>query len=114
MKLTMKLRILTLTTALLGIAHIPATHAQDFPKQPIKLVVPWAPGGNVDITARAVAPSMSEILGQQVIVENKPGAGGFIGSTGVVKSTTPSALAILAASVVTAMVKATVRYPGVR
>ena len=87
MKLTMKLRILTLITALLGVAHIPAIHAQDFPKQPIKLVVPWAPGGNVDITARAVAPSMSEILGQQVIVENKPGAGGFIGSTGVVKST---------------------------
>ena len=49
-------------------------------------MVPWAPGGNVDITARGVAPTMSELLGQQVIVENKPGAGGFIGSTGVVKS----------------------------
>ena len=60
--------------------------AQDFPKQPIKLVVPWAPGGNVDITARAVAPALSEILGQQVVVENKPGAGGFIGTTGVVRS----------------------------
>jgi len=60
--------------------------AQDFPKQPIKLVVPWAPGGNVDITARAIAPAMSEILGQQVVVENKPGAGGFIGTTGVVRS----------------------------
>lgn len=60
--------------------------AQDFPKQPIKLIVPWAPGGNVDITARAVAPAMSEILGQQVVVENKPGAGGFIGTTGVVRS----------------------------
>ena len=60
--------------------------AQDFPKQPIKLIVPWAPGGNVDITARAVAPALSEILGQQVVVENKPGAGGFIGTTGVVRS----------------------------
>ncbi len=60
--------------------------AQDFPKQPIKLVVPWAPGGNVDITARAVAPALSEILGQQVVVENKPGAGGFIGTTGVVRA----------------------------
>ncbi|NDY83764.1 tripartite tricarboxylate transporter substrate binding protein [Orrella sp. NBD-18] len=59
---------------------------EDFPKQPIKLIVPWAPGGNVDITARAVAPAMSEILGQQVVVENKPGAGGFIGTTGVVRS----------------------------
>ncbi len=63
-----------------------ATMAQDFPKQPIKLVVPWAPGGNVDITARAVAPALSDILGQQVVVENKPGAGGFIGTTGVVRS----------------------------
>ncbi len=61
--------------------------AQDFPKQPIKLIVPWAPGGNVDITARAVAPGLSEILGQQVVVENKPGAGGFIGTTGVVRAT---------------------------
>lgn len=62
------------------------TTAQDFPKQPIKLIVPWAPGGNVDITARAVAPALSEILGQQVVVENKPGAGGFIGTTSVVRS----------------------------
>jgi len=60
--------------------------AQDFPKQPIKLIVPWAPGGNVDITARAVAPALSEILGQQVVVENKPGAGGFIGTTSVVRA----------------------------
>jgi tripartite-type tricarboxylate transporter receptor subunit TctC len=87
MKLTKNLPILTLVVASIGAALAPAVQAQDFPKQPIKLVVPWAPGGNVDITARAVAPSLSEILGQQVIVENKPGAGGFIGSTGVVKST---------------------------
>lgn len=70
-------------TALPGSADV---FAQDFPKQAIKLIVPWAPGGNVDITARAVAPALSEILGQQVVVENKPGAGGFIGTTGVVRS----------------------------
>jgi tripartite-type tricarboxylate transporter receptor subunit TctC len=86
MKLTRKLPFLPLTLALFALIQAPSVQAQDFPKQPIKLVVPWAPGGNVDITARAVAPSLSEILGQQVIVENKPGAGGFIGSTGVVKS----------------------------
>jgi tripartite-type tricarboxylate transporter receptor subunit TctC len=61
--------------------------AQDYPRQPIKIVVPWAPGGNVDITARTVAPALSEILGQQVVVENKPGAGGFIGTLGVVRAT---------------------------
>ena len=61
-------------------------HAQEYPRQPIKIVVPWAPGGNVDITARTVAPALSEILGQQVVVENKPGAGGFIGTMGVVRA----------------------------
>ena len=80
-----KMAVLVLgTTFALGLGL--QAGAQDFPKQPIKLIVPWAPGGNVDITARAVAPAMSEILGQQVVVENKPGAGGFIGTTGVVRS----------------------------
>jgi tripartite-type tricarboxylate transporter receptor subunit TctC len=76
----------TLASCLIVFAACNQSLAQDFPKQPIKLVVPWAPGGNVDITARAVAPAMSEILGQQVVVENKPGAGGFIGTTGVVRA----------------------------
>ena len=86
MKLSRLLPSMALTISALGLAIGSPAQAQDFPKQPIKLVVPWAPGGNVDITARGVAPTMSELLGQQVIVENKPGAGGFIGSTGVVKS----------------------------
>ncbi len=79
-------RILTVL-ALCAFSFCVPVAAQDFPRQAIKLVVPWAPGGNVDITARAIAPALSEILGQQVVVENKPGAGGFIGTTGVVKST---------------------------
>ncbi len=78
-------RILT-TLALCLLSFCWPAAAQDFPRQPIKLVVPWAPGGNVDITARAIAPALSDILGQQVVVENKPGAGGFIGTTGVVKA----------------------------
>lgn len=86
MKLSKLLPSFALSISALGLALSAPAQAQDFPKQPIKLVVPWAPGGNVDITARGVAPTMSELLGQQVIVENKPGAGGFIGSTGVVKS----------------------------
>src|SRR5881394_4356140 len=60
--------------------------AQDFPNRPVRLVVPYPPSGNVDITARTVAPAFGEALGQQVIVENRAGAGGRIGTEAVVRS----------------------------
>jgi len=60
--------------------------AQDFPTRPLRIVVPWPPSGNVDITARTLAPAFSEALGQQVIVENRAGAGGTIGTAAVVRS----------------------------
>ena len=60
--------------------------AQEFPNKPIRIVVPWPPSGNVDITARTLAPPFGEALGQQIIVENKAGAGGRIGTEAVVKS----------------------------
>ena len=63
-----------------------AAFAQEFPNRPVRIVVPWPPSGNVDITARTIAPALGEALGQQVIVENRAGAGGTIGSTAVVKS----------------------------
>ena len=63
-----------------------ATIAQDFPNKPVHIVVPWPPSGNVDITARTIAPALSEALGQQVIVENRAGAGGTIGTAAVAKS----------------------------
>src|SRR5262245_54605093 len=63
-----------------------AAAAQDFPAHPVKIIVPWPASGNVDITARTVAPAFSEALGQQVIVENRAGAAGRIGTTAVAKS----------------------------
>jgi tripartite-type tricarboxylate transporter receptor subunit TctC len=57
-----------------------------YPERPIRLVVPFAPGGNIDITARTIAPGMSEQLGQQVIVENRGGAGGRVGTEAVAKA----------------------------
>jgi tripartite-type tricarboxylate transporter receptor subunit TctC len=60
--------------------------AQDYPSKPIRIVVPWPPSGNVDITARTLAPALGEALGQQVIVENRAGAAGTIGSAAVAKS----------------------------
>jgi tripartite-type tricarboxylate transporter receptor subunit TctC len=59
---------------------------QEFPSRPVRLVVPWPPSGNVDITARTISPAFGEALGQQVIVENRAGAGGTIGSAYVAKS----------------------------
>ena len=60
--------------------------AQNFPTRSIRLVVPFPPGGNIDITARAIAPGLSELLGQSIVVDNRGGAGGIIGIEIVTKS----------------------------
>ncbi len=58
-------------------------HAQAWPSKPLRLVAPFAPGGVTDIVARSVAASLSQSLGQTVVVENKPGSQGLIGSAAV-------------------------------
>jgi tripartite-type tricarboxylate transporter receptor subunit TctC len=72
--------------------------AQDFPNKPVRIVVPWPPSGNVDITARAVAPALGDALGQQVIVENRAGAAGTIGSAAVARSTADGYTLLLGSS----------------
>jgi len=64
---------------------IPAA-AQNYPTKPVRVIVPYAAGGNTDITARAVGSKLAEILGQQIVVENRPGAGTNIGTELVVRA----------------------------
>ncbi len=66
-------------------AAAPAAHAA-YPEKPIRIIVPYPPGGNIDITARAIAPGLTEALGQQVVIDNRGGAGGTIGSEIAAKS----------------------------
>lgn len=69
----------------LGVAALPAA-AQSFPSKPIRILVPFGAGGVADITARVVAQKMSETIGQQVIVENRPSAGAVVATDAVVKA----------------------------
>jgi len=72
-------------------------HAQDYPSRPIRIIVPFSPGGAVDGPTRIVAQELSKRLNQQVVVENKPGAGATIGSEAAAKSA-PDGYTLLLAS----------------
>ena len=77
--------LFALAVAALGLAAV-AAHAEDYPSKPVKWVVPYTPGGTTDILARIMAQYLSEHLGQQFIIDNRPGAGNNIGTEVVVNS----------------------------
>lgn len=80
----------------LGASH--ALAAQSYPTRPIRIVVPFPPGGNIDLTARIMAPGLTELLGQAIVIDNRGGAGGIIGTDLVAKAAPDGHTLVLASS----------------
>lgn len=72
--------------AIAALASTQAAHPQEWPQRPVKIVVPYAPGGNADSVARLVAQHLGEAFGQPFVVENRPGATGAIAAEAVARS----------------------------
>ena len=85
MRLSTGKHFLMIVTAF-AVATLSSARAQTFPDRPIRIIAPFPAGGLVDVLARALGDEMSKSLGQPVIVENKPGAGGNIGADLVAKA----------------------------
>ena len=73
-------------TAAVAVLYGPSLLAQAYPAKPIKFMVGFAAGGAADVTARMLAPKLSELLGQQIVIENRGGSGGLLASDAVAKS----------------------------
>jgi tripartite-type tricarboxylate transporter receptor subunit TctC len=93
MRLSKPFRLFALALVVLGLAGS-AAQAQDYPTKPVKWVVPYPPGGTTDILARLIGQYLSEHLGQQFVIDNRPGAGNNIG-TEVVANSPPDGYTLL-------------------
>src|ERR1044071_6279262 len=72
--------------AVAAFAIAPSAHAQDFPAKPVRFIVPYAAGGSGDLLARLLGDKLARIWGQQPVIDNKPGAGGLIGTEAAAKA----------------------------
>jgi len=99
-----------MTLGALSLLIVSASFAQ-YPSRAVRIVVPFAPGGNVDLVARAIAPAMSAGLGHQVVVDNRPGSSGILGAQIVGKSP-PDGYTVLAMANTFAVVPSIIANPG--
>ena len=100
----MKSALNTVATALLAACCIlaaPAVHAQKFPDKPIRFIVPFPPGGGNDILARAIGPRLGELLGQPVVIDNRAGAGGNMGTDLAARAAPDGSTIVIASNQVT-------------
>jgi tripartite-type tricarboxylate transporter receptor subunit TctC len=107
------LAVLALAAALIS---APATHGQSYPSRPIKLIVPYGPGGTVDPTARILGARAAEMLGQPVVVENRAGAAGSIGTEAAVRAPADGYTVLVHTNIVTSepWLKTTLPYNFLR
>src|SRR5690349_9958432 len=87
------------------------SQAQNYPSKPVRVIVPLVPGGNLDIVARAVSQRLAENLGQQFVVENRPGASSLVGTQFVAKAPADGYTLLVIANTFTA-VPAVIANPG--
>ena len=85
-RLSIRIKWLCAIVALAWGGLLTQAQAQNFPTRPITLVIPFAPGGSTSIIGRGIADKMSELLGEKIVVDNRPGAGGTVGTRAVAKS----------------------------
>jgi len=105
-------RTLPVLCCALMLALAPAAHAQLAPARSIKLVVPFGPGGPTDVSARIVAQVVQSGLGQTVVIENRPGAGGALGSKAVAAAEPDGSTLLIGTSATLGVVPALVKNPG--
>ena len=99
------------------LALAPGAGAQNYPAKPIRLIVPYAAGGDTDIVARLITPKLSEALGQQVVVDNRPGAGSLIGTEALLRAPADGytlAMGTISSLAVLPVTKSNVPYDPVR